>query len=192
MRYDDLQPSGGSTDAAQIRYYELLGDGTYPNNEVLEAVLYRAAFSGQGTREPQAIERVFTRNGWTNGWRDGVYDFHHYHSTAHEVLGCYAGEARLQLGGPYGPVLEFHAGDVLVVPAGVSHKRTWGSSAFRVVGAYADGADYDMNMGGEGERPEADHRIARTPLPTADPLHGPSGPLIRRWREAARSAGRRS
>ena len=33
-----------------------------------------------------AMERRFEENGWPPAWRDGIYDFHHYHSQGHEAL----------------------------------------------------------------------------------------------------------
>ncbi|HEV8246538.1 MAG TPA: cupin domain-containing protein [Polyangiaceae bacterium] len=163
-----------------LRLYE---DAGFPNNASLPVLLYHQAFDLKDVDDPGAlIERVFACHGWSNGWRSGIYDFHHYHSTAHEVLGCYAGKARVQLGGPSGPTLEFQRGDVLVIPAGVAHKNVEAGRSFRVVGAYANGADYDMNSGREGERPLADERIAQLPRPEADPVHGPSGPLLQHWR----------
>ena len=40
--------------------------------------------------------------GWLGAWVDGIYAFHHFHSTAHEVLGIVAGSASVILGGPKG------------------------------------------------------------------------------------------
>ncbi len=163
-----------------LRLYE---DAPFPNNAVLPVLLYHGAFALDGVADaPALIERTFHKNGWSNGWRNGIYEFHHYHSTAHEVLGCYSGRARAQLGGPGGPIVTLAAGDVLVLPAGVSHKKIDSSSDFAVVGCYAHGADYDMNSGDDDERPAADERIARLRLPDADPVYGPSGPLCSHWR----------
>jgi uncharacterized protein YjlB len=39
-----------------------------------------------------------------------------------------------------------------------------------------------MNTGRPGERPAADERIARVPLPAADPVFGESGPLVALWK----------
>jgi uncharacterized protein YjlB len=105
----------------------------------------------------------------------------HYHSTAHEVLGVYHGSARVQLGGERGVVQEVHPGDVLVIPAGVAHKKLGSTADFGVVGAYPEGQDWDMNYGRLGERPRADSNIARVPLPKADPVCGPDGPLTVHW-----------
>src|SRR5690606_16283649 len=99
-----------------ISYEFFADDGQFPNS-VLPAIVYRQAVS-PGEVSPEALEKLFDRNGWPSQWRAGVYDYHHYHSTAHECLGIAAGSARLQLGGPGGRSFSLKAGDVLVLPAG--------------------------------------------------------------------------
>lgn len=154
----------------------------FPNHPRLPALHYRAAFPALPTvKAAESIERTFTRNGWSSGWRDGVYNYHHYHSTAHEVLGCYAGRGLIQLGGPEGPVVEFKRGDVLVLPAGVAHKSMDTSKDFSVVGAYAQGRAYDMLRGHAGEQEEATRNIAEVPVPELDPVSGAGGPLTQHW-----------
>jgi uncharacterized protein YjlB len=157
-------------------------DGAFPNNARLPVLHYRGAFQfGKSSDPAVVIERVFGMNRWSRPWRDGVYNYHHYHSTAHEALGCYAGRARLQLGGPTGLEVEIELGDVLVLPAGVAHKNLDASKDFCVVGSYAGGRSYDMKYGHADERPEAGERIARVPFPEADPVYGKDGPLMRYW-----------
>lgn len=160
----------------------LKSDGGFPNNPRLPLLAYRGAFRLPDTDDPAAIiEAVFAANGWGGGWRNGVHTTHHYHSTAHEVLGCYSGRARLQFGGPGGVVVEAGRGDVLVLPAGTAHRNMGSSDDFAVVGGYPDGQTFDMNYGRPGERPGTDGHIARTPLPSADPVYGSDGPLMRHW-----------
>jgi len=166
--------------------HALKDDGTFPNN-VLPLVVYVGACALAGDDPARAIEETFQANGWSGGWRNGVYPFHHYHSTAHEVLGVYRGTAALQFGGDQGVTLTVHPGDVVVIPAGVAHKNLGQSPTFAVVGAYPDGQHWDMNTGKPGERPRADQRIARVMLPREDPVHGVEGPLLRLWREARSS-----
>ena len=103
---------------------------------------------GVGKTDPEWFENRFAANGWTGAWRNGVYGYHHYHATTHEVLGCYAGSALLQLGGPDGAVHAIAAGDVVVIPAGVAHRRVDASDDFAVVGAYPDGVTPDLQEGG--------------------------------------------
>ena len=106
---------------------------------------------------------------------------HHYHSTAHEVLGIYSGRVRVQLGGPRGKPITVDAGDVLVIPAGVAHMNVAASGDFRVVGAYPAGTSPDMNYGKPGERPDTDRSIARLAIPAADPVEGRRGALVAQW-----------
>jgi len=161
----------------------LQDDGTFPNNSRLPLLLRRGAFRFQGKGSPILIEATFAENKWTGSWRNGIYPIHHYHSTAHEVLGVYAGNARVQFGGENGPILTVSAGDVVVIPAGVAHKNIQSSFDFRVVGAYPEGQTWDMNYGKEGERPDADRNIKNVPDPKTDPVSGRNGPLMEAWKK---------
>jgi uncharacterized protein YjlB len=87
--------------------------GWVPNNPNFPVLLYRAALDGSNL--PEEFEGLFRKNGWGGLWRNGVYAFHHYHSTAHEVLGIAAGAARLLIGGPDGREIELLAGDAVIL-----------------------------------------------------------------------------
>jgi uncharacterized protein YjlB len=139
-------------------------------------------YNGAVVAEPAAIELLFESNGWSGTWRDGIYQYHHYHSVTHEVLGCYSGEALVCLGGENGIRVTLSAGDVVVIPAGVAHKNLGCSVDFGVVGAYPVGSAYDICYGRRDERPAADERIAAVPMPGNDPIFGKHGPLFEHWK----------
>lgn len=168
--------------AEEVVTFLLRPNGAFPNNPELPTLLYRHVFAGhEDTNTAQWIEQMFEHNGWLNSWRDTVFAYDHFHSNAHEVLGCYRGEALLQLGGPSGPVVPFSYGDVLVIPAGVSHKRLSGSSDFAVVGAYAHGDNWDLRRGDPKDFQQAQAEIRQVKMPKSDPVHGRTGPLLERW-----------
>jgi len=166
---------------ADIFSERLTDDGIFPNNENLPLLIYRRAIKFRGDDPATTVELMFHSNNWTSSWRNGIYSFHHYHSTAHEVLGVYGGNATVQLGGPSGITKEVGRGDVIAIPAGVAHKNLGSRGDFRCVGAYAHGQSWDMNFGKDGERPQADENIAQVQLPSADPVFGEQGPLMDCW-----------
>lgn len=167
----------GVTSGLALEYFE--DDGTFPNS-ALPLLYYRAAIAKEDA-SPQAMEALFATGGWPPAWRYTVYPYHHYHSTAHEVLGIASGSARLQLGGPKGRAFDVSAGDVIVIPAGVVHQQLSKSGDFLVVGGYPPGQRPDQFRGEPGDRPRADENIARVPLPKTDPVAGANGPLLTHW-----------
>jgi uncharacterized protein YjlB len=160
-------------------------DGVYPGS-VLPLLLYRAAIMTEAEDGACILEREFTRNGWCNSWRNGVYSFAHYHSTSHEVLGVFHGSAKLRLGGEHGQIVEIQSGDVILIPAGVAHQSIGASRDFAVVGAYPDGRQWDLLRGLPGERPKSDRTIAALPIPECDPIYGAKGPLRQIWKAGSR------
>jgi len=125
---------------------------------------------------------LFENNNWRNTWQQGIYTYHHYHSTTHEVLCVCKGETLLLLGGENGITVLIQEGDVLVIPAGVAHINLGKENDVSCIGAYPDGRDYDMNFGKQGERPRTDHNIASLPLPQTDPVFGANDGLLQIWR----------
>lgn len=156
-------------------------EGNFPNNSKLPLLLYRQALT-LDTLDPQSIESLFLQNHWGNSWRNGIYNYHHYHSTAHEVMGIYRGKAKVKLGGPLGFEAEVKRGDVIIIPAGVAHKNLGSSSDFACVGAYPPDQHFDMNYGKEGERPDTDNNIKQVALPPQDPVFGRKGSLMQAWK----------
>jgi uncharacterized protein YjlB len=155
-------------------------DGLIPNSRYA-VLLYREAVVLDDNDPASSMEERFAANHWSDSWRNGIYTFHHYHSTSHEVLGIYRGSATVRLGGEQGQDFTVQAGDVIVIPAGVGHKNMGSSRHFGVVGAYPDGRECDLLRGRPGERPQADQNIAAIPAPNEDPVYGPNGPLKSIW-----------
>ena len=165
-------------EAVEVSRTLLEDDGIFPNNGKFPLIVYHDIFLSADLCLPENIEALFNSNRWPAAWRNGVYPFHHYHSNAHEVLGVYSGEAIIQLGGDSGIKAEVHAGDIILIPAGVAHKRLSSSGGFALVGAYPEGQHPDMQYGKKEERPVVLENIERVPLPFADPVLGSTGTIL--------------
>lgn len=157
-------------------------DGFTPNNRSLPLVIYRGTGAGDHGDPASWFERRFVTHDWGSTWRWTVYPYHHYHSTNHEVLGVANGTARLVLGGEMGEEFQVGVGDVIIIPAGVAHKRLDSSDDFQVVGAYPGGHEPDLIVSGEGDISAARQCITRIPIPELDPVYGADGPLLLHWK----------
>lgn len=164
-----------------IPHYYLKDDGVFPNSSL--PLLHYVGVVRLSPHSPRILEAIFRHHDWTNSWRNGIYNYHHYHSTSHEVIGIYAGSCEAVFGGDGGVQLHLAMGDVLIIPAGVAHKCVRASEDFGCVGAYPEGRDFDINTGKPGERPATDERIRKLPLPKLDPLYGKEGYVVRKWQD---------
>lgn len=154
-------------------------DGVIPNHPSLPVLLYRGIWA----TDPSRAESLLNQNGWGNSWINGVFNYHHYHSNAHEVLAVVSGWVELILGGEHGKVVRLQAGDVVVLPAGTGHKRLSASLDFRIAGAYPGGMSYNTRTGEPGERPKVLREIQEVPIPETDPVYGQEGPLLELWNQ---------
>ena len=152
-------------------------DGGIPNSR-LPVLIYHEV---EAARDADACEELLASNRWLPDWRDGIFSFHHFHSITHEALGIVGGTAAVMLGGPSGQSLEIGQGDVLVLPAGTGHCNLGSSPDLLVIGAYPDGMPWDIRRGDLAEHDEAVANIRGVPLPDADPVDGPDGPLTKLW-----------
>lgn len=159
------------------------GSGT-PNNPSCPVLHYRHVAAGPAEELAEAFETLFTRHGWPPAWRNGVFPYHHFHTTAHEALGVYAGQARVMLGGEGGIEVTMAAGDVVVIPAGVGHCKLECDGRLGIVGAYPRGQHPDLGRPDPDRMPESLTAVAAVPMPAMDPVQGPQGELVRRWSAA--------
>ena len=156
--------------------------GAVPNSR-LPVVVHRGAF--EAAASAAVHEKTFARNRWSNAWRNGIYPYHHFHSTSHEVLGIARGRAVLRLGGDPGRDVPVLAGDVVILPAGTGHRRISSEDAFLVVGAYPEGRAWDLLVAdtlSEADVAAAEGRIAALPVPARDPVTGE--PMASVWSAA--------
>ena len=97
------------------------------------------------------------------------------------MLGIARGRAEVRFGGARGRTLAVTAGDAVVIPAGVGHKREAASPDLLVVGAYPDGRAWDLCRDDAGGIARARASLASVPLPARDPVTGgPPWPMLSR------------
>jgi uncharacterized protein YjlB len=162
-----------------IETHRFQADNGIPNNP-LPLIVYRGALSGDAL-DAEGCAALFRRNGWQGIWLNGVFPYWHYHPLAHEVLGCVAGSARVGFGGDSGIVTDFNAGDAVLIPAGVGHKRFSHEPGFLVVGGYPPGQSGAISDPGDLDIETATAKVHAVPVPASDPVTGGSGGLHEVW-----------
>jgi uncharacterized protein YjlB len=167
----DIEPLG----------FTFADDGIVPNNR-LPFLVYKGAIDVDNGHPEKSIEGLFGANGWGDMWRNGVYDYLHYHATVHETLGIARGHARVRFGGDHGKEIEIAAGDVAILPAGTGHQCLSASRDFCVIGAYPPGAKMHVTLPTPENHAKALKTIPAVRLPKSDPVMGEKGPLVRLWK----------
>lgn len=139
-----------------------------PNNQTLPVLVYAEVFSG--AEVTQNLERLFAENGWSGLWRNGVFDYQHYHTGAHEVLGigCGSGKCRCAL------AIAWCCLRVRVIKT--LDRRQISSSLGHI--------PPDRHADIQRAKPSSEQldTIADVGLPSSDPVQGPSGLLTTAWR----------
>ena len=167
-------------------------EGLIPNHPTWPLVIYRGAVKLPEELDPAAVfEDLFARNGWGDSWRDGIYDYVHYHSRIHEVLGVARGSGEVRFGGAFGRTVKLKAGDVAILPAGTGHQCLSADKDFLVVGAYPPTGTYDeCTTAQDYER--ALKTIPKVPSPRKDPVYGADGPVLKLWKKRTKPSRRRA
>ena len=156
-------------------------DGFVPNNP-MPFLVYTEAVNVANGHPEKTIEGLFGANGWGDMWRNGIYDYLHYHATVHEALGIARGHARVRFGGDSGREFELDAGDVAILPAGTGHQCLKATADFSVVGAYPPGAKMYVTRPTPENHARALKTIPEVRLPKTDPVAGDDGPLVKLWK----------
>ena len=166
--------------------FDFVDDGLVPNSK-MPFLVYKRAIDVDNGHPESTIEKLFGGNGWGAMWRNGVYDFLHYHSTVHEVLGVARGNAVVRFGGDGGTEVAIAAGDVAILPAGTGHQCLSASKDFSVVGAYPPGPAMQITRPTPENHAKALKTIPQVKVPATDPVHGAGGPLVRLWQRATQA-----
>ena len=170
-----------SADAKPLAFV-FADDGLVPNNP-MPFLVYRQAIDVDNDHPEKTIEGLFGANGWGDMWRNGVYDYLHYHATVHEALGIARGNAIVRFGGDSGTEIAVAAGDVAILPAGTGHQCLFASADFSVVGAYPPGARMQVTRPTPENHAKALETIPKVKLPNSDPVMGrQGGGLVKLWK----------
>jgi uncharacterized protein YjlB len=161
-------------------------DGLVPNNG-LPLLIYKGAIDVDNPSPEKTIEDLFGANGWDDMWRNGIYDYLHYHATVHEALGIARGDACVRFGGDRGKEFELDPGDVAILPAGTGHQCLKASGDFSVVGAYPPGAKMQVTRPTPENYRKALETIPEVKIPKTDPVSGADGSLVSLWKRSATS-----
>ena len=168
-------------DGERFQTFLFTDAGAIPNHPRFPLIWWRGALPADPG--PEAFESLFTRHGWGQTWRNGIFTYPHFHSTSHEVLGIARGSVRVRLGGTTGVEVDLQGGDVVLIPAGVGHQNLHASADLLVVGAYPPDANVDLLRDATGDA-ALRRRIAALPAPPSDPVEGRPGRVAAIWASA--------
>ncbi|BDD59798.1 hypothetical protein MAP00_004987 [Monascus purpureus] len=167
----------------RITTKQIAGWQRIPNTSIQSKplIIYHNAFDATPSELAAHLEKV---GAVSPQWTYTMYNTTHYHSTTHEVLGVVSGRARLCFGGEGNPNRfepTVGKGDLIIVPAGVGHRLLVDldahQNAFKMLGAYPPGKQWDMCYGKPGEEEKAG-TIKKLAWFHLDPLYGRNGPVL--------------
>ncbi|PIJ50306.1 hypothetical protein BL250_11090 [Erwinia sp. OLTSP20] len=160
-------------------------DNGIPNNPRLPLIFYPRAVPQETEDLASWFEGRFTLNQWQPRWRYPVYPYSHFHPNSHEMLGMCAGWAEILFGGDGGRVITVHAGDAVLIPAGVGHKQIAASEDFFAVGAYPCGLQPQTLRDDITCLSQMQDAVKQVAVPAMDPLLGDKGGVTQLWHPLA-------
>lgn len=141
-------------------------------------LIYHSAFDGSPSDISDHLEKV---GAVKPQWTYTMYPTNHFHSKTHEVLCVVSGKAKLCFGHEENPdrlETTVSKGDIMIVPAGVSHQMLEGMGGrFNMVGSYPPGKEWDMCYGNDNETRKAEN-ICELGWFNRDPIYGDVGPAL--------------
>ena len=146
-------------------------DGAIPNSPLPVLVYHGVA----------DCEALFAQHGWGGSWRSGIFDFHHFHSTAHEVLGILRAAPPCCSAVPRASTSRSARATCSSFRPAPATAESDSSPDLLVAGAYPRGQHWDLRRGDPAEHDEVLANIAAVALPDTEPVLGAGGPLIALW-----------
>ncbi|KJE00024.1 cupin domain-containing protein [Cryptococcus gattii NT-10] len=175
-----------SRDSVRVVTHQIPAYRAFPNTSLQNYpfLIYYSAYPPTLTVD-QIEDHLLSVGVVKPSWRSPMSPVHHYHSITQEAMVVTSGSARLCFGGPpeEGNIgrleVEVKQGDVMIVPAGVSHGMLENRGGFEMLGGYPIGADdWDFCVGKEEEKGEAWERIKGLAWFEKDPVYGDKGPVL--------------
>ena len=154
-------------------------DGDVPNSS-LPLLFWKGRLPAEA-RSGERAQALFRQNGWQGTWVYTVFPYWHFHTSGHEVLACVSGSARIGFGGDRGLKADVAVGDVVIIPAGVGHRRYDASPDFQIAGGYPPGQDGNIVRPGEMDDQALAREIAAVALPETDPISGLADGVVATW-----------
>ncbi|PGH15014.1 hypothetical protein AJ79_02694 [Helicocarpus griseus UAMH5409] len=176
------------------RFY--LQPTTYSANSPLPVLLYRNVLPSP--RSQSGTSEFLQEGGWEDRGTFGHIATPHFHPNAHECYGIFQGTSTLRIGrGKHdahssGILIPIATGDVVVIPAGVTHSSVDSTDDYRYVGVYPRRAPRWRNEFGKEpvDLVKVRGETETVEMPEDDPVYGAEGPLVPLWTEAKERAER--